>query len=255
MERFICIHGHFYQPSRENPWLEEVEFQESAQPYHDWNQRITAECYAPNLAAPLSDSEGRITEIVCNYEKISFDFGPTLLAWMELCQPDFYKGIIEADKMGAERFSGHGSAIAQIYNHVIMPLPSERDKYTQVRWGIADFKNRFKRYPEGMWLSETAVDIETLEILAEHDIKFTILAPHQAGAFRRIGDENWMKVDEGRIDTRRAYVCQLPSGRKLNIFFYDPDISHGVAFGALLHDGETFARRLVSASSEQANAS
>ena len=255
MDRFICIHAHFYQPSRENPWLEEVEFQESAQPYHDWNQRITAECYAPNLAAPLSDSEGRITEIVCNYEKISFDFGPTLLAWMELCQPDFYKGIIEADKMGAERFSGHGSAIAQIYNHVIMPLTNERDKYTQVRWGIADFKNRFKRYPEGMWLSETAVDIETLEILAEHDIKFTILAPHQADAFRRIGDENWMKVDEGRIDTRRAYVCQLPSGRKLNIFFYDPDISHGVAFGALLHDGETFARRLVSASSEQANAS
>lgn len=254
MDRFICIHAHFYQPSRENPWLEEVEFQESAQPYHDWNQRITAECYAPNLAAPLVDSEGMIAEIVCNYEKISFDFGPTLLTWMERCQPDSYKGIIEADKMSAERFSGHGSAIAQIYNHVIMPLANKRNKYTQVRWGIADFKNRFNRYPEGMWLPETAVDIETLEILAEHNIKFTILAPHQAGAFRRIGDKGWTKVDGGKIDTRKAYLCRLPSGRTLNVFFYDPDISRAVAFGDFLYNGETFARKLVSAPREQDNA-
>jgi len=246
MDRFICIHGHFYQPSRENPWLEEVETQESAQPYHDWNQRITAECYAPNLASPLLNSEGRAIEVVCNYEKISFDFGPTLLSWMERNQPDFYKGIIEADRRSAEILSGHGSAIAQVYNHMIMPLANRRDKYTQVRWGIEDFKSRFKRYPEGMWLSETAVDFKTLEILAEYDIKFTILAPHQAGAFRRIGDEDWMKADGGRLDTRRAYLCRLHSGKVLNVFFYDPDLSHAVAFGGLLHDGETLARRIVS---------
>ena len=254
MDRFICIHGHFYQPSRENPWLEEVEVQESAHPYHDWNQRITAECYAPNLASPILDSEGKIAEIVCNYAKISFDFGPTLLSWMERHHPDFYKGIIEADITSAERLSGHGSAIAQVYNHMIMPLANKRDKCTQVKWGIADFRSRFKRYPEGMWLPETAVDIETLEILAEHDIKFTILAPRQAEAIRKIGHDDWIKVDGGRLETRRAYLCRLPSGRTLSIFFYDPDISNEVAFGGLLHNGESFARRLVSGFSDKPDA-
>ena len=167
MERFICIHGHFYQPPRENPWLEAVEIQDSAFPYHDWNERVTAECYAPNAASRILDGERRIREIISNYAKISFNFGPTLLSWMEKSSPDVYQAILEADRQSMGWRSGHGAAIAQIYNHLIMPLASSRDKRTQVVWGIRDFELRFKRFPEGMWLAETAVDLETLDILAE----------------------------------------------------------------------------------------
>lgn len=177
MERYICIHGHFYQPPRENPWIEAIELQDSAHPYHDWNERITSECYAPNTSSRLLDGEGRIQAIVNNYSKISFNFGPTLLGWMERHDPDTYQGILEADKLSRERFSGHGSALAQAYNHMIMPLANSRDKRSQVIWGIKDFQKRFGRDPEGMWLPETAVDTETLEILAEKKIRFTILAP------------------------------------------------------------------------------
>ena len=179
-EKFICIHGHFYQPPRENPWLEEVEIEEYAQPYHDWNARITAECYAPNSVSRIMDQRWRIIGIVNNYSKISFNFGHTLLYWLSRHQPAVYQSILDADKESAKNFSGHGSAIAQVYNHIIMPLANKRDKETQVKWGIRDFEKRFGRYHEGMWLHETAVDIETLETLAEHHIKFTILAPHQA---------------------------------------------------------------------------
>jgi alpha-amylase/alpha-mannosidase (GH57 family) len=180
MNRYICIHGHFYQPPRENPWLEEVELQDSALPYHDWNERITSECYARNASSRILDPERKIIDIINNYSKISFNFGPTLLSWLERHEPDVYEGIIEADRISKERFSGHGSAIAQVYNHMIMPLANTRDKYTQVLWGIKDFEKRFGRTPEGMWLAETAIDIETLDIMAELGISFTILAPHQA---------------------------------------------------------------------------
>ena len=185
VEKFICIHGHFYQPPRENPWLEEVEFEESARPYHDWNARITAECYAPNSASRIMDPEWRIIGLVNNYSKISFNFGPTLLYWLASHQPELYQSILDADKESVKTFSGHGSAIAQVYNHIIMPLANKRDKQTQVKWGIRGFEKRFGRYPEGMWLPETAVDIETLETLAEHGIKFTVLAPHQASQMRK----------------------------------------------------------------------
>jgi len=149
-EKFICIHGHFYQPPRENPWLETVELQDSAAPYHDWNERATAQCYAPNAHARLVDGNGRIECIVNNYEKISFNFGPTLLSWMKEEAPDILQAIVDADKTGQEQFSGHGTALAQCYNHVIMPLANHRDKQTQVIWGIRDFEFRFGRKPEGM---------------------------------------------------------------------------------------------------------
>ena len=219
MNRYVCIHGHFYQPPRENPWLEEIEFQDSAYPYHDWNDRITAECYSPNTASRILDQEKRIVEIVNNYTKMSFNFGPTLLSWMEQYSPVAYKYILEADQESRKYFSGHGSAIAQAYNHMIMPLANSHDKRTQVIWGIEDFEHRFKRRPEGMWLPETAVDVSSLEIMAEHGIKFTILAPHQAMRVRKIGDKKWKDVSGQKVDPKRSYICQLPSGKKIAIFF------------------------------------
>ena len=252
MEKYICIHGHFYQPPRENPWLEEIELQDSAYPYHDWNERVTAECYAPNTASRLLDGDGRILAIVNNYSKISFNFGPTLLAWMERHDPNTYQAILEGDKLSREKFSGHGSALAQAYNHMIMPLANSQDKRSQVVWGIKDFQKRFRRDPEGMWLPEAAVDTETLEILAEQGIKFTILAPQQAKNFRKLGSdhEEWTAAEGGKIDPSTCYLCRLPSGRAINLFFYDGPISGEVAFGGLLASGEAFASRLMGAFSD-----
>jgi alpha-amylase/alpha-mannosidase (GH57 family) len=245
MERYLCIHGHFYQPPRENPWLEAVETQDSAYPYHDWNERVTAECYAPNSASRILDGGGRIMGIVNNYRSMSFNFGPTLLAWMERNTPDVYRAVLDADRHSAELHSGHGNALAQAYNHMIMPLASERDKRTQVIWGIRDFEHRFGRLPEGMWLPETAVDLETLEIMAVHGIVFTILAPHQVSRTRRLRTGRWHDVSGGRIDPTRPYVVRLPSGRSMVIFLYDGPISRAVAFERLLNRGEDLARRLV----------
>ncbi|HVS01245.1 MAG TPA: DUF3536 domain-containing protein, partial [Thermoanaerobaculia bacterium] len=244
-QRYLCIHGHFYQPPRENPWLEAVETQDSAYPYHDWNERVTAECYAPNARSRVLDPQGRIVDIVNNYARISFNFGPTLLSWMEGARPDVYAAILEADRDSRERFSGHGSALAQVHSHVIMPLAHPRDRATQVRWGVADFRHRFGRDPEGMWLAETAADLETLEVLAEHGIRFTILAPNQARRVRRVGESAWEEVGQA-VDPSRAYSCRLPSGRTIALFFYDGPISRAVAFEGLLSNGETFARRLLS---------
>jgi alpha-amylase/alpha-mannosidase (GH57 family) len=243
--RYLCIHGHFYQPPRENPWLEEIELQDSAAPYHDWNERITAECYAPNSAARILDSESRIAKIVNNYSNISFNFGPTLLSWMKDKAPEPYQSILDADRLSAERFSGHGSALAQCYNHMIMPLANTRDKLTQVIWGIEDFRFRFGHDPEGMWLPETAVDLETLDLLAQHGIKFTILAPSQAKSV------NGKEVTGQRIDPAHPYRQKLPSGNFINLFFYDGPVSQAVAFERLLDNGERFARRLLDAFSDQ----
>ncbi len=250
MERYLCIHCHFYQPPRENPWLEAVEIQDSAYPYHDWNERITAECYAPNSAARILDGEGHIVKIVNNYSRISFNFGPTLLSWMEDNAPHTYAKILEADRESQQLFSGHGSAIAQAYNHTILPLATRRDKYTQVLWGIRDFEHRFGRFPEGMWLPETAVDLETLEVLAEFGIRFTILAPHQARQVRGLSSQHWRNVEGAKIDPTRAYQAVLPSGRSIALFFYDGPISRAVAFEQLLASGEQFAQRLLSGFSD-----
>lgn len=251
MERYLCIHGHFYQPPRENPWLESVEYQESAYPFHDWNERVTAECYGPNANSRILDDEGFITRIVSNYSQISFNFGPTLLAWMERARPDIYQAILRADVDSRRRFSGHGSAMAQAYNHSILPLCNERDKRTQIHWGIGDFEHRFGRAPEGMWLPETAVDIETLEALAEAEIRFTVLAPHQAAAVRPPGRKDWIDISGARIDPRRGYFCRLPSGRRIALFFYDGPVSSAVAFEQLLSNGDKFRTRLMGAFDDQ----
>ncbi|MBF0489212.1 MAG: DUF3536 domain-containing protein [Candidatus Omnitrophica bacterium] len=248
MNRYICIHGHFYQPPRENPWLDEVELQESAHPYHNWNERVNTECYARNAFSRILDGSQKIVDIVNNYSKISFNYGPTLLSWLEQKSPEAYEAILEADHLSQKNFSGHGSAIAQVFSHMIMPLANTRDKRTQVLWGIKDFEYRFRRKPEGMWLAETAVDLETLDILAEYGIKFTILAPNQAKEVRPL-DQNgmWQNVQGQKVDSKIAYLCRLPSGRTINIFFYDGILSQGVAFEGFLNNGENFANKLTNA--------
>jgi alpha-amylase/alpha-mannosidase (GH57 family) len=243
----ICIHGHFYQPPRENPWLETIELQESAHPYHNWNEKISAECYSQNSFSRILNPDKKIRKVMNNYSYISFNIGPTLIGWLKKFDPETYLAILEADKISQKRFSGHGSAIAQIYNHIIMPLASRRDKITQVKWGISDFILHFGRFPEGMWLSETAVDIETLEILAENNIKFVILAEHQAKAVKPLESETWYTLKPHEVDTTRPYLCKLPSGNQINVFLYNGSIAHAVGFGTLLNDGKAFAERLVQA--------
>jgi len=242
MNKYLCIHGHFYQPPRENAWLEEIELQQSANPFHDWNEKITHECYRPNATSRILNDQHRITDIVNNYSKISFNFGPTLLSWMEQYVPDVYAAILQADRMSMEYFGGHGSAMAQVYNHIIMPLANGRDQKSQVIWGLQDFKSRFGREAEGMWLAETAVNIQTLETLATHGIKFTVLAPRQALRYRKSGTSDWTRG----IDSKRHYVCKLPSGKKIILFFYDGDRSQEVAFKGILKNGREFAESLVS---------
>ncbi|SPF47441.1 Alpha-amylase/alpha-mannosidase [Syntrophobacter sp. SbD1] len=247
MDRFVCIHGHFYQPPRESPWLEAIEIQDSAFPYHDWNERITAECYAANAVSRIWDTEGRIAQLVNNYASISFNFGPTVLLWMQRYAAEAYEAILEADRRSLEKFSGHGNALAQAYNHMILPLANSRDKNTQILWGIKDFEYRFGRKPEGLWLPETAVDLESLDIMAQHGIVFAILAPSQASRVRPFDGNEWQDVSGGRVDPGMAYQVSLPSGRVISLFFYDGPISQALAFEGLLNNGETFANRLLSA--------
>jgi len=251
MERYICVHGHFYQPPRQNPWLEAIELQDSAHPYHDWNERITAECYAPNTAARILDSTERIVRIVNNYARMSFNFGPTLLAWLEHQAPEVYAAVVAADQESQARFAGHGSALAQAYNHMILPLANRRDKYTQILWGVDDFTHRFGRQPEGMWLPETAVDLETLDLLAECGMRFTVLAPTQARRVRALSGGAWRDVSGGHIDPTMPYVQCLPAGRQITVFFYHAAISRSIAFERLLSNGQQFADRLLAAFSAQ----
>ncbi|MDH5682393.1 MAG: DUF3536 domain-containing protein, partial [Spirochaetota bacterium] len=216
-------------------------------PYHDWNERISDECYAPNAWSRVMDKNGKISDIINNYKYMSFNFGPTLLSWMENHHKEAYEKILEADRESVSLYGGHGNALAQVYNHLIMPLASRKDKVTQVIWGIEDFKRRFKRDPEGMWLSETAVDLETLEVLSEHNIRFTILSPYQAKRWRTMeyGEAQWVNSDNGNIDPSMGYLCRLPNGRDIVLFFYDAHISQAVAFESLLRDGAGFSKRLL----------
>ncbi len=242
--RYLCIHCHFYQPPRENPWLEQIELQDSAFPYHDWNARIHSECYARNAAARILDGQDRIRYIVNNYSRISFNVGPTLLSWMKERAPETYSAILDADAESRKHFGGHGSAMAQVYNHMIMPLANKRDKRTQVQWGIQDFRSRFGRMPEGMWLAETAVDTETLSLMAGEGIKFTVLAPSQAQGEREAGGKTWRDVSGSRIDPTQAYRVNTASG-PIAVFFYDGPVSQAVAFERLLDNGVKFAERLM----------
>jgi alpha-amylase/alpha-mannosidase (GH57 family) len=251
MNHAIVIHGHFYQPPRENPWLEAVEVQDSAAPFHDWNERVTAECYAPNSAARRVDAQNKVLDIVNNFEKISFNVGPTLFAWLERHRPGVYAKIVAADRASVAARDGHGNALGQVYNHMIMPLATRRDKITQTRWGIDDFRARFGREPEGLWLPETAVDNESLEVLAEAGIKFTILAPYQARRVRPLGAEAdaWQDVGDG-IDPSRAYLWRGPRGLSMAIFFYDGHISRAIAFERLLDRAENLVGWLNAAFSD-----
>lgn len=252
---FLTIHGHFYQPPRENPWLESVELQDGASPFHDWNERINSECYNPNSVSKIVDNRNKILDVVNNYEFISFNFGPTLLSWMEENAPLAYERVIKADIESVGEHDGHGNAIAQVYNHMIMPLANEKDKQTQVIWGIKDFESRFGRKPEGMWLAETAVDTATLRVLVENGIKYTILSPYQALKFRKIGDKDWTDVSWGNIDPARAYRYYIDrnSDKYIDLFFYDGAISKSVAFDDILKDGNKFIRRLKEGVSEGRN--
>ena len=222
--RGVCIHGHFYQPPRENPWTGRVPRQPSAAPYHDWNERITAECYRPNVP---------------NYSRMSFNFGPTLLSWFEQSQPDLLRAVVDADREARLRFGGHGPALAQAWGHAILPLCTERDRRTQVLWGLKEFAYRFGRQAEGFWLPETAVDTDTLETLSLHGVSFTVLAPHQA---------------EGEIDPRLPYRAVLPSGRSIALFFYDGPLSAAIAFEKLPENGAELADRLSGAFSNDPGA-
>ncbi len=245
--RYVCIHGHFYQPPRENPWLEAIETQESAHPFHDWNERICYECYRPNAQAKIMGDHGRLKDIVNNYEYISFNFGPTLLSWLETYSPLTYQLILQADSVSMSKRSGHGNALVQPYNHMIMPLANWRDKETQIIWALKDFRSRFRRDPEGLWLPETAVDSETLEIMVDNGIKFTILAPSQAGRFRDSSNSNWVEINSHPIDPSRPYIFELPKGKQIAVFFYDGPISQAIAFEGLLNSGDEFKNRLISA--------
>ena len=250
--KFLTIHGHFYQPPRENPWLEAIELQDSALPFHDWNERICKECYNPNSVSRIVDNRNRILDIVNNYEHMSFNFGPTLLSWMEKYSPRTYERIIKADIESVSAHNGHGNAMAQVYNHIIMPLANYRDKVTQVKWGIRDFECRFGRKPEGIWLAETAADDETLKVLVDNGIKFTVLSPYQALKMKKSTDKDWQDVSWGNIDPARSYKYTIKSdpSKSIDLFFYDGAISRSVAFDELLTDGNKFIKRLKEGVSE-----
>ena len=244
-KRFLCIHGHFYQPPRENPWLETVETQDSAAPFHDWNERVCAECYAPNGAARVLNEKKQIARIANNYSRINFDFGPTLLSWLKENAPRTYRMVQDGERRSRRLFGGHSSAMAQVYNHMIMPLAGRRDRVTQIRWGIADYEKHFGAEPEGMWLAETAADNGTLELLAQHGIKYTVLAPHQCLRIRPLGaDQPWTLTAEASVDTTRPYLVRFDSGVSLAVFFYNGPNSRAIAFEGLLNSGENFAARL-----------
>jgi alpha-amylase/alpha-mannosidase (GH57 family) len=256
-KRFVCIHGHFYQPPRENPWLETVETQDSAAPFHDWNERICSECYAPNGAARVVNNKNQITRIVNNYARMSFNFGPTLLSWLKENAPRTFRMVLDGERRSRKTYHGHSSAMAQVYNHMILPLASPRDRITQIRWGIADYENNYGTPPEGMWLAETAADTDSLELLAQHGIKFTVLAPHQCKRIRPIKDGEdiqpegkdeaaWTNTPDASVDTTRPYLVRFESGVSIAVFFYNGPASRAIAFEGLLNSGENFAARLKS---------
>jgi alpha-amylase/alpha-mannosidase (GH57 family) len=245
IKRFVCIHGHFYQPPRENPWLETVETQDTAAPYHDWNERICAECYSTNGAARIVNNKNQIIRIVNNYARISFNYGPTLLSWLVENAPRTYRMILDGERRSRKSYKGHSSAMAQVYNHIILPLANRRDRITQIRWGIADYQHHFGAPPEGMWLAETAADNESLELLAQNGIKFTVLAPHQCKRIRPLkSGVSWADTPGASVDTTHPYLIRFDSGVSIAVFFYDGPTSRAIAFEGLLNSGESLAARL-----------
>ncbi|MGK7915344.1 MAG: DUF3536 domain-containing protein [Prochloraceae cyanobacterium] len=246
---YVTVHGHFYQPPRENPYLDTIERQPSAHPFHDWNERIHYECYRPNAFARVLNEDGQVIAIVNNFDYLSFNIGSTLMSWLENYDIEVYQRIIEADRKSCQRLNGHGNAIAQVYNHIILPLANERDKYTQIRWGKEDFRSRFGRDPEGMWLAETAVDYPTLEALIAEGIRFIILAPSQAERCRPLAteedpDPEWHEVGGSQIDPTRPYRCFVNDRDYIDIFFYDGPISRDMGFNDVLESTDHFIGRI-----------
>jgi alpha-amylase/alpha-mannosidase (GH57 family) len=241
----MIVHGHFYQPPRENPWTGEIDHQPTAAPFHDWNERVHAEAYLPNSEATILFPHGE--EKVNNYERMSFDVGPTLMQWLEKVHPATYGHIIEADRESARRL-GRGNAMAQGFHHAILPLAEPHDLRTEVRWGLADFRHRFGRAAEGMWLPETAANAAVLAALVEEGVAFTVLAPWQAARWRA-PEGHWVEVADDGLDVRRPYRWMHPdgSGRSLALFFYDGDIAKAIAFERATVSAERlidlFARR------------
>jgi len=242
----IIIHGHFYQPPRENPWTGVIEPQPGAAPYHDWNERIHAECYGPNAHAQIAGADERVGRTVNNYTNLSFDFGPTLLSWLQPKHPQTYQQVLDADRLSIAKRGGHGNAIALAYGHAILPLCNDRDRETQVLWGLADFRYRFRREPESLWLPETACNEQTLALLIEAGLRFVILAPHQAASFRLPGGE-WQDVATGSIDTSNPYRFNHPdgSGRSIVIFFYEGPLARSIAFERALTSSKSLVELLV----------
>lgn len=221
--KYLCLHGHFYQPPREDPFTGSIPLEPGATPFANYNEKITSECYRPNAE-------------VGNFAAMSYDLGPTLASWLEQAHPDVYQRIIEADHAHMQRY-GVGNAMAQAYNHTILPLASTRDKRTQILWGLQDFQHRYGHEAHGMWLAETAVDLESLELLAEYGITYTILAPWQATR---------------PIDPTEPYVVSLPSGRSMTVFFYNAPLSGGVSFDwNLTNDADRFAESFLSEQLDQ----
>ncbi|MBI5187307.1 MAG: DUF3536 domain-containing protein [Nitrospinae bacterium] len=250
-EKYLTIHGHFYQPPRENPWLGVIERQDSATPFHNWNERITAECYKANTLSRTLDSKGRILDIVSNYKYLSFNIGPTLINWLQEYHPATYEAIIESDLASRALNGGHGNAMAQVYNHVIMPLAGRREQELQIILGKRDFVRHFGREPEAMWLAETAINRTTAELLMDHGIRFTILSPFQARRIRKIGEDHWTDVRNGAIDTTMPYRI-FSNGKHLDVFFFNKGVSTSVAFEHLLRDANRFGERLSSAWGKEA---
>lgn len=259
-KKYVVIHGHFYQPPRENPWIDMIENQPSAAPHHDWNERIYDQCYRPNAYSRLLDSKGMIVDIHNNYLNMSYNFGPTLFSWLEKHHPLTAKRIIKDDLESRQRLDGHGNAVAQVYNHIIMPLSSKRDQLTQIRWAKQFFKKRFGRDPEGIWLGETAINMITVQCLIEEKIKYVILAPSQAESFRLMSENSlWISTVNQGVDTRRAYRIfpkdhdgkQLPG--YLDAFFFDEGLSREISFGELLTDAHILGNRISSCFSENSD--
>ncbi len=247
----LIIHGHFYQPPRENPWTGKIDQEPSASPYHDWNERIHAECYAPNAQAHIMGAQQTIERTINNYERISFNFGPTLLSWLELHHAATYNRILAADRASISMRGGHGNAIAQAYGHAILPLCNDRDRLTQVLWGIADFRHRFGREPESLWLPETGCNNATLDLLIDQKLRFVILAPHQLGRFKLPGTQEWQEVKDGKPPTTGAYryLHQDGSGRSLAVFFYNDSVSRAIAFEKVLSSSEALVNSFKQAAS------
>ena len=243
-EKFLIIHGHFYQPPRENPWTGIIDHQESAHPYHDWNERITRECYAANAASRILDIDGRISDIVNNYEYISFNIGPTLMNWIKDSAPHIYRRITDADIASRKMFGGYGNAIAQVYNHVILPLADREDRKTQILWGMEDFRSHFEREPEGIWLSETAINEDVIDDLVSSGIKFVILSPWQAEAVQNPVSREWINLNDKPAPNDRAFKITRPGG-ELAVFFYNPDLASGISFGHYLHSADNLMNRIL----------